>query len=261
MAAHSATDPKVVLWHIPVSHYNEKARWALDYKGIAHERRTPMPGLHRISALRLTRGKHDRLPVLGIDGTRIGDSTAIIAALEERWPEPPLYPGDPAERDRALTLEEYFDEELAPRLRRYIWFHTLPDVEASIEAALPGAGPVRTRLLRASYPIARRVVARDYDVNDETVAEAEVGIWAAMDRLESELAGGDYLVGSRFGVADLTAAALFTPLIAPEGRPHAPSRMAEPVLRLRGELIARPGGEWISEMYRRHRGTSCEVPG
>jgi hypothetical protein len=25
-----------LLWHIPLSHYNEKARWALDYKRIAH---------------------------------------------------------------------------------------------------------------------------------------------------------------------------------------------------------------------------------
>jgi hypothetical protein len=32
------------LWHIPISHYNEKARWALAYKGVEHERRTPLPG-------------------------------------------------------------------------------------------------------------------------------------------------------------------------------------------------------------------------
>ena len=39
----------VVLWHIEVSHYNEKARWALDYKGIPHELRVPMPGLHGLT--------------------------------------------------------------------------------------------------------------------------------------------------------------------------------------------------------------------
>ena len=36
--------PKPVLWHIPVSHYSEKARWALACKGIEHERRAPPPG-------------------------------------------------------------------------------------------------------------------------------------------------------------------------------------------------------------------------
>ena len=47
----------VVLWHIEVSHYNEKARWALDYKGIPHELRVPMPGLHGAQRPALTRGK------------------------------------------------------------------------------------------------------------------------------------------------------------------------------------------------------------
>jgi hypothetical protein len=28
-----------VLWHLEISHYNEKVRWALDYKGVAHVRR------------------------------------------------------------------------------------------------------------------------------------------------------------------------------------------------------------------------------
>jgi hypothetical protein len=33
----AVVDPPL-LWHIPLSHYNEKARWALDYKRIAHHR-------------------------------------------------------------------------------------------------------------------------------------------------------------------------------------------------------------------------------
>ncbi len=119
----------VVLWHIEVSHYNEKARWALDYKGIPYSSRVPMPGLHKVSALVATRGKHQRLPVVEIDGRRIGDSTAIIAALEEHTPEPPLYPADPEARRRALALEDWFDEELAPELRRFVWHHTLADTD------------------------------------------------------------------------------------------------------------------------------------
>ena len=43
-----------------------------------------------------------------------------------------------------------------------------------------------------------------------------------MDRLEAELDGGDHLVGDAFSVADLTAAALFTPLIRPPERPFMP---------------------------------------
>ena len=94
------------LYQFPISHYCEKVRWALDYKGIPHERRAPLPGMHRPVALFLTRGAAARLPVIELDGRRIGDSTAIIAALEAYQPEPSLYPGDPADRARALELED-----------------------------------------------------------------------------------------------------------------------------------------------------------
>ena len=70
-----------VLWHIKVSNFNEKARWALDYKGIRHIRRDPLPGAHMLVALALTR-RVATFPVLQIDGRAIGDTTRIIATLE-----------------------------------------------------------------------------------------------------------------------------------------------------------------------------------
>ena len=88
------TEAKPVLWHIGVSHYSEKVRWALDWKGVEHERREPPPGLHMVLALWWSRGETKTFPVLELDGERILDSTAIIGALEARWPEPPLYPED-----------------------------------------------------------------------------------------------------------------------------------------------------------------------
>jgi glutathione S-transferase len=243
----------VVLWHIKISHYNEKARWALDYKGIPYELRAPMPGTHRITALRLTRGKHQRLPVMDLEGRRIWDSTAIIAALEDYRPDPPLYPPDAAERERALALEDYFDEELAPRVRRLIWHHTLPDTDATTDAVLPDEGAFKRGLLRATAPVAGRMVRQDYSANEANAEEAEIGIRAAMDRLEDELGGDEYLVGDSFSVADLTAAALFTPLLAPPGRPWAPD-LVSPLQPMRAELEARPGGEWVTRMYELHRG-------
>jgi glutathione S-transferase len=253
-------DVTVVLWHLEISHYNEKARWALDYKGIPHERKEPMPGLHGVRAMVLTRGAQRRLPVLDLEGRRIGDSTAIIAALEEYRPEPALYPADPAERARALELEDYFDEELAPAVRRFVWHFTLPDPDAVIEALFTKPSPTRERLLRATAPVASRMVRADYSVNDDSAARSRREIVAAMDRVEAELQPSGYLVGDAFSVADLSAAALFTPLLAPPGRPYAPTTVVPEVLKLREELSARPGGEWVDEMYARHRGTSAEVP-
>ena len=72
---------KPTLWHIQISHYSEKARWALRYKSVEYERRAPVPGAHMAVAAWLTRGRNFTFPVLELDGKRIGDSTAFIAAL------------------------------------------------------------------------------------------------------------------------------------------------------------------------------------
>jgi len=249
----------VILWHIEVSHYNEKVRWALDHKAIPHERRVPLPGPHSVNALVLTRGKQRRLPVIEIDGRRIGDSTAIIVALERYKPDPPLHPDDPTERARALELEDYFDEQLAPEIRRLIWHHTIDDPDAVVEAVVPNASESRKRLMRALGPVARRTVRWDYRVSESSAATARDRIFAAMDRLEAEIQPTGYLVGDRFTAADLTAASLFTPLISAPGRQYQPASLAPALLPVREELTARPGGQWVLEMFARHRGTSAAV--
>jgi glutathione S-transferase len=249
------------LWHIEVSHYNEKARWALDYKGIAHVRKAPMPGLHGAYALVLTRGAQRRLPVLQLEGRTIGDSTRIIEALEAYRPDPPLYPSDPAERARALELEDHFDEELAPSVRLFVWQHTLDDAREVAGALYTNPSDRRrAALMRRIGPLMRPAVRRDYRVNEHNARRAVEAMRAAIDRIEQELQPSGYLAGDRFGVADLTAAALFTPVICPPERPYAPALSAPALVELREELEARDGGKWIHEMYARHRGTSAEVP-
>jgi len=247
---------KPVLWHIPISHYNEKVRWALDYKGVEHERRAPMPGAHMLVALARTRGEHMTFPMLRLDARTIGDSTAIIAALEERYPEPPLYPSDAAERRRALDLEEFLDEELGPHPRLLAFHHAIKDREAAasvMEGYLPG--PVR------SFQPARMAVAAAaggfarirYRVASEDAAEAaRRGTAAALDRLEDELGGRDYLVGGRFTVADLTAASLLYPIALPAEGPRVPA--APPSLEaVLSEFERRPAIAWVREMFARHR--------
>ena len=150
------------LWHITISHYSEKARWALDYKSIPYRLRAPVPGAHIPVALWLTYGRHYTLPVLDLGGERIGDPTAIIAALEQRQPEPPLYPRAPAQRRRALALEEWFDEELGPYMRRFV-FHELrrdPECFADVGAK---AAPRAFRLMGpAGAAFARALVGLRY---------------------------------------------------------------------------------------------------
>jgi len=48
-------------------------------------------------------------------------------------------------------------------------------------------------------------------------------------------------------------------VLAPPQRPYAPPTLAAPILELREELSARPGGEWVGRMYELHRGGSAEL--
>jgi glutathione S-transferase len=248
------TEP--VLWHIEISHYNEKARWALAYKGVEHERRAPVPGAHMIVALWLTRGRHKTFPVLQLDGEAIGDSTAIIAALERRFPDPPLYPEGPAERGRALELEDFFDEELGPH-SRLLAFHEATRDPATIERFVIDVLPPRLRdsgLARAGGTRFFSAFAGvRYGVKSDRAAElARSKILAAFDRLEAELGDGEYLVGDRFTVADLTAASLLYPVVRPPEGPDA-RPLTEGYERFRESFKERHGYGWVEEMFRRHR--------
>src|SRR3954452_9210651 len=98
--ASRASGAPPVLWHLKVSHYNEKARWALDYKRIPHLRRAAIPGRHAKIARELWGG--ETLPVLDLGDDVVGDSTRIIEVLERRWPERPLYPDKPERLMHAL---------------------------------------------------------------------------------------------------------------------------------------------------------------
>jgi glutathione S-transferase len=248
-----------VLWQIKVSHYNEKARWALDWKGVAHRRVTPMPLFGSLPAAWLmTRGI--TTPVLRLDGESIGDSTRIIAALERRHPTPPLYPADPAQRARALELEEFFDEQLAPYVRRLVWFHSAGDADAFLASAFPDSSRLVHAALRPGTVLAARAVKRRFGIDAATADEARGKVLAAMDRIEAEVGPSGYLVGDAFSVADLTGAALVTPLVRPPEREYLPrTPFPEPLASFCHELTARPAGQWVLETFRRHRRASAAV--
>jgi glutathione S-transferase len=253
-----ATRP--TLWHIEVSHYNEKARWALDYKGVEHDRRAPLPGAHMLFALWLTRGKCKTFPVLELDGESIGDSTRIIEALERRYPDPPLYPVDPEQRARALALEDFFDEEFAPYVRRLVWHEASKDPEEFGKFAAAQVPPPLNRRGPARAYASAFVKLRYRAGSEEAAGTARARIVEGLDRLESELGSEDYLVGDGFTVADLTAASLTYPLVRPPEAPRVEFELPGPLQAFFDSLADRRACEWTAEMFRRHRRATAAVP-
>ena len=251
------TQDRPTLWQIDISHYSEKVRWALEYKGIDHGRRSILPGSHIPIALALTRGGQPTLPVLQLEGRNIGDSTEIIAALEARYPEPPLYPVDAEERGRAIELEDWFDENLGPHARLLPFYELIQEPELFAEIAAESVpGPLgKAKPVVGAY--ARAYTTIRWGANsDDGAAAAREAVVAAFDKLEAELekGDGDFLVGDQLSVADVTAASLFYPVVVPPEGPLKPDLPRPPALeRFRESLSNRRGFKWVEETFRRHR--------
>jgi glutathione S-transferase len=247
-----------LLWHLKVSNYNEKARWALDYKRVPHRRRAVIPGRHPVIAKRLTGG--ETFPILVLDGEPIGDTTAIIAALERRYPEPPLYPADPAAHRHALALEDFFDEELGAHSRLLAVHHMLADAELFLAAFTPDLPTVRRLAARAGFPLLRRRLNDSMGIDERSVELAFEKIRAAGERCRAELSPSGYLVGDRFTVADLTLAALVAPLVAPPQFPYPQPQRGHELLEPVRRALAESGLlDLTLALYARHRGPSMEI--
>lgn len=144
-----------------VSPYARKVLLSLDHKSVDYEVDPIVPffggeGFTKLNPLR-------RIPVL-IDGDLvIPDSTVICEYLDDRYPDKPLYPRDPAERARARWLEEFADSRLGDvmiwklffqrNVRPRVWkqecdegavaqvlAHDLPEVMDWLESQAPMAG-------------------------------------------------------------------------------------------------------------------------
>jgi glutathione S-transferase len=252
----SKPQPGLVLWHLPVSIFSEKARWALDYKGLPHRLKTFRSGLHPL--ILGVRGKGTTVPVLDIEGQGpVSDSTAIIAAAEELQPEPRLYPADEAQRREALELEDFFDEHCGHELRRVAVDQIFRERKVAIDVFMSDLPRPMKAMSPVTFPLMARPFARRYyGINAKSVESARAKVIAAFDRADAQLGSGEYLVGDSFSVADLSAAAILSHLVLPPEYPY-PSWNPEDVPRelreFRASLSKRPSFEWVLEMYRRHR--------
>lgn len=258
-ASPGAPPRSVVLHQFAYSHFNEKARWALDWKGVPHVRRTHLPGPHAPAMLRLS--GQTATPVLVIDGQAVAGSARILSVLEERFPERPLLPEDPALRQRILAFEERFDREVGPAARTVLFSELIrePGYVCRVFAGHRSL-PVRA-LYRAAFPVTGPIMARSNGVADAGSIERA---FAVVDRTLEEVAravgGGGGLFGSAFTQGDLVCAALLGVLHDPE---HPDMKRPEPMPERVASLLARyaphPAMQWVAEQYRKHRPPSAAV--
>jgi glutathione S-transferase len=202
----------IELYQFQFSHYCEKARWALDYKGISYKPRNLLPGLHVKPARKLA--PETCLPIIVDGGTAVQDSTAIIDFLDGKYPQRPLTPQDSAQAKAALDWEEYFDEEIGVTLRLWFYYHALPDRKRALRFMLDGASWYGRPVLAVIFPRVRSVMIEAMNINPDSAKVAEERLLAALERLDNALQDRRFLVGNQFSRADLAACALLSPGVA-----------------------------------------------
>lgn len=241
-----------VLHQFVYSHFNDKARWALAFKNVACERVSYLPGPHMPAICRLS--GQPQTPVLCWRGRTIAGSGAIIDALERDVPEPALYPAAAADREAALALQARYDETFGPAVRTALFgvLIDLPDYLCTMFAE--GKTPLKRLAYRATYPLARPLMARGNGVSETGVAKALDSVPRELDDIARRVEATGYLVGEGFSVADLCAAALMAPLSDP---PCPDMQRPVPMPSALESFTARwrehPAVAWMHRMYRDHR--------
>ncbi|WP_207003329.1 glutathione S-transferase family protein [Trinickia mobilis] len=193
----------VVLHQWEASPFCGKVRKVLNHKGIRFTV-VNYNGLLALKAKRLSRlGK---LPVVDFDGERVQDSTDIVVFLEQRVPEPAVFPAEPSQRALACLLEDWADESL-------YWF------EAALRMTDAGARAKATDLLCAGRPAWERipfsiVVRHMYSRKLQTQGLGKFPASSIRERLlthltyvDALLADSPWLVGHSKSIADIAVAA------------------------------------------------------
>lgn len=241
---------EIELFQFQGSHFNEKARWALDLKGVPHQRRSLLPGPHMRVMNKLT--GETQTPALRDGAEVIAGSTAILEHLEKRFPEPALFPEAGPERDRALAVVRRFDDEVGPAIRLAKFFEVMNGAYATGTFGRD-LGAVGRGLYRATFPLVAGVMKKKMGINAESAARAREVTREAFDFVAKEPGAKGYLVGDRFTVADLTCAALLMPGVSVDDLGGPVDAATDENRAWLARWAEHPGAAWVREIYRRHR--------
>jgi glutathione S-transferase len=241
---------------IPISHYCEKARWALERAGIAYVQEPHIQGVHRIAVRRA--GGRRTVPVLLASDRVLASSREIVLWVDARLGAGErLFAAGGGRDDPQHAVCERLDEVLGPAGRRLMYVHMLDQRDIVMRYNNQGVPAWERRAIAMGWPLMQRFMRRVLAIHPGVEREDERVVWRELDDVAELLADGRaYLAGERFGAADLTFATMAAPLIFP---PQYGVRLPQPdeVAPRTAELVARarehPAGRHAMRMFAEHR--------
>jgi glutathione S-transferase len=234
------------LYVIPGSHACRSAMLMLEHKRVPYRRVDVVTLLHPLAARlhgfdagRETRSAGGRRPLplrfgdllgtvpgLAADGERVSTNRQIARFLDDRHPEPSLFPADAGQRRAVEEAERWANDTLQMAARRVLAGAVVRDPATFSRSAADGRmgyllyrGALARRLIIPL--IGRLVFAVDRAADRQLLADLP----ALLDRIDSWIAdgvlGGAQLNAADFMVAPSLALMLYRPDVLPllEGRP------------------------------------------
>lgn len=256
-----------VLYIFAISHYCEKARWALDYLNIEYR-------LQHLSLI--TYGKFVRglgvadtcLPVLTAGSLTLQGSSRIID-----WAEAQSRPGRSSpERislekrslevdnitdvSSAREIEQRLDDVAGVHVRRFYYADALLNQPQKVRPIFCANLTWQEQImLRLAWGRICKYMIRGLDLGVEQGRESRRIIETELDWLDGLLADGRaFLLGEHFSRADIAAASLLSPLVLPLEHPtyhnlQLPPGVAADVAGWQERRSIR----WIGDIYRNYR--------
>ena len=252
----SSSGQPCVLITIPISHYCEKARWALDRAGVGYREQAHLQLIHWLAVRRAGGGR--TAPVLVCGDRVLADSAEIVDEADAKAPPGQrLYPDDPDAAAEVRDLERDFDANLGPNGRRWMYNAMRGRRDLAIAYACTGVPGWERRALPLAYPAVTRVIDRYLDITPATAAYSEAQVRITFDAVAKRLSDGrPYLCGDRFTAADLTFSALAASVLMPPeyGVPlPQPQELPVAMAAVVREFRVHPAGEHALVMFRDER--------
>lgn len=240
---------------IPISHYCEKARWALDRLKIPYTEECHVPIFHWLATKKYGGSS---VPVLVTNKGNFVDSTDILHYLSTIAPaDKKLYPDVPELRQEVEELEDLFDEKLGIAIRSWGYFYRANNRQAMSKAWSTNTPWFEQIGLAIAFPFFSNLVQKKLQITAENAAKSLSEIKQIFELVSQRLADGRcYLVGDNFSAADLTFAALSAPILMPPEhfmKPQPLSELPSEMATVIKELQATPAGNYGLGLYREKR--------
>lgn len=250
-----ANSARLRLITIPISHYCEKVRWALDLLKIPYVEEQHVPAFHR-SVTRKYGGSS--VPLLVSKSGIFTDLTDIFHYLDTiNSSDFRLYPEAPELRREVEEMEELFDAKLGVDIRNWGYYYRSRDRKTMRKAWCKGT-PLFERVgFEIAFPFISAKVRQLYSITAESAAFSLQGIREVFEIVNQRLADDrPYLAGDRLSAADLTFAALAAPVLQPPEHPVLVAKIEELPIEMASvirELQATAAGVHALRLYREQR--------